>query len=210
MDPSSNGKGAKVVKQEQVIGAVAAGAAVTAFTTDAVYADPADFAGAFAGLGFGTNAAEVGMDYMYAIGSDLVPHIFGGYNWLKGNTILGVEVALHGNDTAFLGGEADYGLEGMWDIRARLGTTISDNTMLYGALGYWDADYLFYGDDDAGDASGYSLGIGFETNVGDNGLFVGGDVTFRNTNSSSPKDPSDDDKSPSDITTVSVRVGYRF
>jgi len=198
-----------MIKQEQILGVVAAGAAITAMTADSANADINDFAGPYVGLGFGTMAGEVGDDYMYAIGTALAFSGFGGYNWVNGNTLMGVELGVWANDTYPGGGGEGYGIEGMVDLRGRVGMSISDSTMLYGAAGLWQGDYQFYGADDGGSAFGFSIGVGFETNLS-NGMFVGGDVTMRSTTSADLNDPTDDDKSPDNVTTASVRVGFRF
>jgi len=198
-----------MINQEQIFGVVAAGAAITAMTADSANADVADFAGPYVGLGFGTMAGEVGDDYNYAIGTGLAFSGFGGYNWVNGNTLMGVELGLWSNDVYFGGGDGDYGIEGLIDLRGRLGMGIGENTMLYGAAGLWRGDYLFEFDEDGGTASGFSVGIGFETNLSNN-MFIGGDLTMRSTNWVSLNDPTDDDKSPDSVTTASVRVGFRF
>jgi outer membrane immunogenic protein len=197
-----------MISQEQIIGVVAAGAAITAMTADSASADINDFAGPYVGLGFGTMAGEVGDDYVYAIGSALAFSGFGGYNWVNGNTLMGVELGFWSTDSYYGGGSGDYGIEGLVDLRGRVGRAISDSTMVYGALGWWQGDYI-YEVDDGGTASGFSIGFGFETNVS-SGMFIGGDVTMRSTNSVNLIDPGDDDKSPDTVTTASVRVGFRF
>jgi outer membrane immunogenic protein len=198
-----------MISQEQIIGVVAAGAAVTAMTADSASADITDFAGPYAGLGFGTMAGEVGDDYVYALGSALAFSGFGGYNWVNGNTLMGVELGFWSNDIYYGGGDADYGIEGIIDLRGRVGMAIGENSMLYGAAGLWQGDYLFEFDDHGGSAFGFSVGIGFETNLSNN-MFIGGDLTMRSTTSVDLNDPTDDDKSPDTVTTASVRVGFRF
>ena len=196
-----------MVKQEQFIGAVAAGAALAAFSADTASADASDFAGAYVGLGFGTIAGTVGDDYNYAVGDQIIASAYGGYNWVNGDTIMGVELGFWTDDTYV--GYDEYGIEGLIDLRGRVGMMISDSTMLYGAAGLWQADYLFEGDEDGGSASGFSVGFGFETNFR-NGMFIGGDITMRSTSSVDLNDPGDDDKSPDNLTSASLRVGFRF
>jgi len=199
--------GETMVNHEHVIGFVAAGAALTAFSADTANADPADFAGPYAGLGFGTMAGTVGDDYRYAVGDQLIGSAYAGYNWLYGDTIIGAEIGFTGSDT--YNGYDVYGIEHLVDVRGRVGMSLSDNTMLFGSVGLWTADYLFYGNDDGGRATGYSVGLGFETNMS-NGMFIGGDVTMRSTSDVDLNDPGDDNKSPDHLTTATLRVGFRF
>lgn len=199
-----------MINQEQIFGVVAAGAALTAMSTDTANADPMAFAGPYVGLGFGTMAGTVGDDYDYAVGDQLIGSFFGGYNWVNSNGLIyGAEVAIWTNDTYFGGGSTDYGIEGMVDVRGRVGMSISDTSMLYGAAGVWQADYLFDYDNDGGTASGFSLGVGYET-IMNNGMFIGADVTMRSTTSVDLNDPTGDDKSPDTLTTASLRFGFRF
>jgi hypothetical protein len=194
-------------KQEQIFGVIAAGAALTAMTTNTASADPSDFEGAYVGLGFGTIGGQVGDDYLYAVGDQLVGSAFAGYNWSNGNMVYGGEVAIWSNDTYVA--DSEYGIENLIDLRGRVGMALSDTTMLYGSVGVWQADYLFYGEDDGGTAAGLSIGAGFET-IMSNGMFIGADVTMRSTSSADLNDPGDDDKSPSNLTTASLRFGFRF
>ena len=195
--------------QDKFVGVIATGAALTALTADNANADAMDFAGPYVGLGFGAIAGEVGDDYVYAVGTTVVPTAFGGYNWVHNNTILGVELGIWGTDEYCGGGDGDYGIEGLIDLRGRVGMVVGENTMVYGAAGWWQADCLFEGEADGGTASGFSIGVGFETNLS-NGMFIGGDVTTRSTSNVSLNDSGDDDKSPDNVTTASVRLGFRF
>jgi hypothetical protein len=41
-------------------------------------------------------------------------------------------------------------------------------------------------------------------------MFIGGDITMRSTSSVDLNEPGDDDKSPDNLTSASLRVGFRF
>lgn len=85
------------------------------------------------------------------------------------------------------GESADIELDDMWSVGVRLGYLLNEKTMLYGLLAYTEASF------DAGkldeivdidDFSGYSVGVGLETNL-HGGWFLKGEYRFTQLDSES-------------------------
>ncbi len=135
-----------------------------------------------------------------------VAGLFGGYNFVSGNLVYGVDVAIHSGidlDTGY----ADN-LKGLTDVRGRIGTVFG-NTFVYASVGYSFVDLgnpdTSEDDYNLGSDSGLSLGLGFETSLSDN-MFVGFDYTHRKLD----REWVEDKFEARDLNTATLRVGFRF
>ena len=100
----------------------------------------------------------------------------------------------------------------MVDLKARLGKVFG-KTLVYGSLGY-SMGGLTFGDGTGtlAKVDGLNIGAGFEAPIGARG-FLGGDITSRDLGPRGTNDlgdPSSNHLDSMNMTTVSVRVGFRF
>ncbi len=171
------------------------------------------FEGGYVGLGYGNLDGTVGGsasgnpiyddDYLYGIGHGAL-NLFGGYNFVNGQTLYGVEATFWADALTSSDDYDTHGLKELYDLKFRVGRIFGDS-LIYGSIGYTDSKANYYGSDAAssvyGDNSGLTFGGGFETNVTSR-MFVGADVTMRNVDSLKV--------GPDLVTSVSARIGYRF
>jgi hypothetical protein len=140
----------------------------------------ADVAGSYAGLSIGTYKGALPFyDEDYSIGSDATFGAFAGYNMkLSDKLYSGIEVAVsNGAQTDLSGYTDDYGISLMVDVKARVGTMLSQNTFAYGfagvSAGQMDANAGGYG------IFGTNIGVGAEVAVNDK-FSVGAEYIQRN------------------------------
>jgi outer membrane immunogenic protein len=188
---------------------IGSGAALLAGT--AVQAQ--DVGGFYGGVGVAANAGDFVADgndeYSFAGGPG--GSLFAGYNFVSGNLVYGAELAWsngadNSDNNPYIGE-----ITSLLDLRGRVGTMVG-NTMFYGALGYSVGDMeTDWNDATGGEVSGMNFGAGFESALSEK-MFVGGDITTRHLNGGgtlggAPGELYMDD---ANLTTVSVRLGFRF
>ena len=194
------------MKTKDAVGKVAlAGAAVTVGAAGAANADPADFAGLYAGLGFAAFNGSHGYEDYSIYATPPTIGVFGGYNHVMGNMVVGIELAFHANAINAPDDYYEYGLERLADLKLRAGPTVN-NLWIYGILGTSSAFQCSYQCSDTGystDVTGLAYGIGMETNVTDK-FFVGAEILAR--------DFEEEDKIGEYGPTMSltIRGGFRF
>lgn len=188
--------------------AFASGAAVLAGMAGTAQAQ--DLNGFYGGLS--ANKAIGGdLQWTYYGGGDdfggTAAGVFLGYNFaLSNGWVAGTELAF--SESYDLDNYSGIQLESVIDLKARLGKTFG-SSYVYGVLGYSSADvnvqnappYM------QADGSGVSYGLGVETNIGSNG-FIGGEILRRNIDAKN----SDlyNAYKVDDLTTLSIRAGFRF
>lgn len=199
-----------MARTDVAVRVIGSGAAILAGSVGLVQAQ--DVGGFYGGLGIGANGgdfADDGDEYSFSGGPGA--SLFAGYNVVSGNLVYGGEIAWmdgaeSSDDNLYLGQ-----ITSLIDLKGRVGTMVG-NTMLYGSLGYSmgdvSVDWLGVG---GGDVSGFTLGAGFETAVGEN-MFIGGDFTARNLNAggSIAGVPTEEYIDDVNLSTVSIRMGFRF
>lgn len=181
-------------------------------TSAAGFAQAQDVAGLYAGASVGVNSGSYSDRYgdEYTVESHPAAGAFMGYNMVSGNLVYGAEFAWTNQVQDIDQYDLD-GISNLFDLRGRVGALFG-STLVYGALGYSFGAAYGYGDID-GSFSGYNIGVGFEMPLGNNG-FLGGDLTTRFMDASGTmnggSDLLSDYVSDLNLTTVSVRLGFRF
>jgi hypothetical protein len=201
-----------MAKTDVAVRVIGGGAALFAGSTGLAQAQ--DVAGFYGGIGVGANAGEYLAfgDDEYSFDGGPVSSLFAGYNLVSGNLVYGGELVLSGK----AGTKDDDGLytgtiRNMIDLKGRVGTMVG-NTLLYGSLGYTVGDVVVEVEDESGgDVSGFNFGVGFESAINEK-IFVGGDVTKRNLDGGGTLfgGPGEQYMDDVDLTTVSIRLGFRF
>lgn len=140
--------------------------------------------------------------------------MFAGYNMVTASGLVyGGELSLtqgatfDDNDLYSAEGQLNH----MIDLRGRLGKVFG-STLVYGALGYSMGSLDWVGGGEMAKVGGINYGVGFETAIGQRG-FAGVDVTRRDLEPRGTNeygDPSSNYVESLNMTTVSVRVGFRF
>lgn len=201
-----------MAKTDVVVRMIGGGAALLAGSAGLAHAQ--DVAGWYGGIGVGANAGDFvafGSDE-YSFDGGPVGSLFAGYNLVSGNLVYGAELALSGKaGTNDADGLYTGTISNMIDLKGRVGTMVG-NTMFYGSLGYTIGDMAVEVDDETGgDVSGVNFGVGFEAAVNDK-IFIGGDVTKRNLDGGGTLygGPGEEYMDDVDLTTVSIRMGFRF
>lgn len=141
--------------------------------------------------------------------------LFIGYNTMRGDMLVGGELramSFSDGDTVELVPGAPglmtfkVGLGEIYELRARVGTQVSDKAMVYGALGMargsLDATACFLGicGTTSYNDTAPTAGLGLEYDLSDK-TFVGADYTMRQFEFSGED---------VDVNTLTVRLGYRF
>jgi hypothetical protein len=200
-----------MAKTDVAVRMIGGGAALLAGSAGLAQAQ--DVAGWYGGIGVGANAGDfVALGDEYSFDGGPVASLFAGYNVVSGNLVYGGELALSGK----AGTDDEDGLyagtiSNMIDLKGRLGTMVG-TTLFYGSLGYTVGDMAVEVDDETGgDVSGFNFGVGFESAVNDK-IFVGGDITKRNLDGGGTLygGPGEQYMDDIDLTTVSIRLGFRF
>ncbi|WP_374643544.1 outer membrane protein [Tabrizicola sp.] len=191
--------------KEVALKVIGSGAAMLAGSAGLSHAQ--DVGGWYAGAGLGAATGDFstfgddGYSFDGTVGS-----IFAGYNVVSGNMVYGGELAWNGG----VQGDSAYvdRIGSILDLKGRLGTIVG-STLVYGSLGYSLGTFEYGGE--SGDFNGFSLGAGFEMPFNDNGFF-GADVTTRNMSGDGEIGgvPATDYIDDAQLTTVSIRLGFRF
>ena len=201
-----------MAQTDMAVRVIGGGAAIIAGSAGLAQAQ--DVGGFYAGLGISGNAGDFiafGNDE-YSIDGGPEGSLFAGYNFVSGDMIYGLEFsALTGAEAG--GSESLYtgSIPTLYDLKGRVGTMVGQ-TMLYGSLGYSFGEVVErYSGEGDGDVSGLSIGAGFETSLTGN-MFLGGDVTHRDLDVGGTLfgDPAEDYMGDHKLTTVSIRIGFRF
>lgn len=189
------------------------GSGAVALTGTAGVAQAQDVAGFYGGVGLSYPSGEVDSPWgdSYPIASGGLGSMFAGYNMVSaGGLVYGGELSIIPS-----GGEVgDYYIDHinqMLDIRGRLGKVFG-STLVYGALGYSVGSFDSSFGTEMAKVDGFNVGVGFETPISENG-FIGGDVTHRNLGPRGENefgDPSSNYVDSFNMTTISVRLGFRF
>lgn len=192
-------------KSDVAVRVIGSGAAILAGATG--FAQAQDVGGFYGGVAIGTDTGDFeSYDNSFGIESGSTSSVFAGYNVVSGNLVYGGEVAWRG------GFDADNGyvdsVGSLVDLKGRLGTMVG-NTLVYGSLGYSLGSFDAEGE--SADLEGMNFGAGFEMPLSENGFF-GGDITSRNldANGEIDGDPAGQYMDNVKLTTVSVRLGFRF
>ncbi|KEO50798.1 outer membrane protein [Thioclava pacifica] len=187
--------------------AFASGAAVLAGMASTAQAQ--DVAGLYGGLSYNLPVAGDMKFIGYSSDSYGVNGsqggIFFGYNFaLANNWVAGGEIAYstgYGVDRY-----SEFEIKDVVDLKARFGKTFG-TTLVYGVVGYSMADVDVKNAPVGGsDGNGASFGLGFETGIGSKG-FIGAEVLKRHLGA---KVDEYYGYKIDDMTTVSVRAGFRF
>lgn len=185
---------------------------VTPVATEGYAGPENNFGGLYLGVGYGVMAGELGYDeYRYAGDTEGAFTVFGGYNFVFNDWVIGGDVAWW-SDTNYNSQGVHYGFDGLVDLRLRVGYTFAsmlpvDNIMFYGSVGWFQVDYEGWGGGGYdGTADGWSLGGGIEANVTDR-FFVGADVNWRWDTDDGNNNYS---KFHAPLTTVAIRGGFRL
>jgi len=198
-------------KSDVAARAIGGGVAILAGTAGLAQAQ--DVGGFYGGLGIVANGGDFVAfgDDEYSFAGGPAGSLFAGYNVVSGNLVYGAELALsngveNGDETPYIGN-----ITSLIDLKGRVGTMVG-NTLFYGSLGYSMGDVeRVYEDGTGGEVSGMNFGAGFESAVGEK-MFVGGDITSRHMNGGGTLngEPGELYMDDVNLTTVSVRVGFRF
>ncbi|TAG17326.1 MAG: hypothetical protein EAZ40_12285 [Rhodobacterales bacterium] len=201
-----------MAKSDVAVRVIGGGAALLAGSAGLAQAQ--DVAGWYGGVGVGAKAGDFlafGNDE-YSFDGGPGGSLFAGYNFVSGNLVYGAELGLNGKaksddpDAIYAGS-----ISNLIDLKGRLGTVVG-NTLFYGSLGYTVGDMeVEFDGESGGDVSGINFGAGFETSVTDN-IFIGGDITKRNLDGGGTLygGPAENYMDDIDLTTVSIRLGFRF
>lgn len=201
------------------------GAGAAAIGMSAGQTDAQGMEGFYGGLSFGTALTSdidgiFGPDYSFDFqgGSG---GIFAGYNvaigdnWFVGGELSYTQGFDLGEDGPF--GPDPYGfadLEDIFDARIRFGTTF-DRASVYTAFGVTMAQAPNFVDSGKGSiprnvaTSGLSIGVGMEYALSEN-FFLGGEVVHRQFQAELEGFPGNRRFPGADLTTLSVRAGFRF
>lgn len=170
-----------------------------------------DFQGAYAGLSYtkGSGSADSFGDTYSFDGN--AGGGFVGYNFVQGDWLFGAELAFSsGGFDSYYPNSAPYMRpENVRDLKLRAGRVFG-KTVVYGVLGRSTMDVEMFADSNSlanGDASATTLGLGFETSIG-NKAFVGGEYLTRDLDLSSG--PAYYAQDGAKLNTLSLRVGLRF
>ena len=199
-------------KTETTMRLACSGAALLAGITSSAQAQ--DVNGFYGGLGLSLPSGSVDFSYdgRYSLNGSALGSAFAGYNAVSsGGLVYGGEIAVpQGADVD--GAYGTPGINAMVDLKGRMGKVFG-KTLVYGSLGYSMGSATWNdGTGTMAKVGGVNLGAGFETPLGARGFF-GGDITSRNLNPTGTNDNGDLSSSyvdSMDMTTVSVRVGFRF
>ncbi len=203
-------------KTETTVRVIGSGAAALAGTVGIAQAQ--DFAGFYGGVGVSMPSGEQTLPFgpTYSLDGSAVGSVFAGYNLVsQGGLVYGAELAVtQGSDFDMGGPYGGFGQSTnyMVDLKGRLGKVFG-TTLAYGSLGYSFSSIMWPGSTDAmAKVGGVNFGAGFEVPISANG-FIGGDVTQRflgpwGTNAFG--DPSSNYVDSLNMTTISVRLGFRF
>ena len=147
--------------------------------------------------GFGHEDGDPPEDF--DIDASTVFGAFAGYNFQNGSMIYGGEVRyLHLDiDDPVTG----FTMDSVLDLRARLGTALGENFMLYGAVGFSTADATGAANIDM---TGFNFGVGAEYNISES-FFLGLDLTGRQLEGSTAGFDYE-----ADVNTLTLRAGLRF
>ena len=145
---------------------ISAGAGADIETRDIVGAadDGSDLRAELSGLGGGNVGGSLGIGADYQLSDGLLVGIWGRYDWSNHQT----EVSASFNGDEFSG--ELLSLDRAWMVGGRLGYALSDDSLIYGLLGYGQFEFndlTFFAVDDALQVNmpkfeGVSLGVGFE------------------------------------------------
>jgi outer membrane immunogenic protein len=200
-----------MAKSDVAVRVIGGGAALMAGSVGLAQAQ--DVGGFYGGLGVGAN----GGDFL-AFGSDEYSFsggpggsLFAGYNVVSGNLVYGGEISwMNGAESSdnipYIGK-----IDSLIDLKGRVGTMVG-STLFYGSLGYSVGDVSQdWSGAGGGDVSGFNLGAGFETAISDK-MFIGGDFTMRNLDAGGSIDgvPTEEYMDDVNLSTVSIRMGFRF
>ena len=173
-------------------------------TGGAAMADPADWAGFYAGGMYSANGGEFSYaDDDYDIDLSNAGG-FVGFNAAFGSVVVGLEYGL-----SFGAASSDYAsLSDVQDLRVRVGTTFGD-AFVYGAVGASSGFVSAVGPVTPDyDVSGVSYGVGVDYAVTDQ-LFVGLDYTVRDM-AGGEDGPGGSYVDVRSMSSISIRVGYKF
>lgn len=208
------------------------GAALAAGSLALQPAEAQGIEGPYAGLSLGLATGQPDASPYYSF-SGAVAGAFVGYNALMGDSmggslVVGPELVWHNRANITAGGGmlvpfdlfyGDMSFRNIVDLRLRVGQTFGDS-LVYGAIGWSRATASGGGKmgkfpvvlatkgpirPRSSTVSGLNLGLGFETGLG-NGMFVGGDVTYRRLGNSFNGKMG----GSGNLTTATLRVGLRF
>lgn len=139
-------------------------AAIVAVCSLPLAAQAQDWTGLYGGLNYGISNSGSGL----AGSNDKTYGGFVGYNFDLGGGVAGVELGYSDpNKTLSGGGE----LKDQFELKGRYGFGLGDQGLLYGTVGYLQADVST-----GGTAKGYLVGVGYDHMLTDN-VFIGGELT---------------------------------
>lgn len=174
------------------------------------------WAGFYGGLGYNLSASGKLEEHtaLYDTDSDAGKPLefFAGHNWVRNNTVFGLEVST-GPGEIWEEGDEFYGMNSMMDVRARIGHG-SDAWLVYGFLSAGVGDY-WHGDEfDTASTSSFGAGIGAAYLVNPN-IFIGTELALRRHDttedlSGKGKGGGAWNENGADIRTLSVKVGFLF
>ncbi len=198
-------------KAETTMRLACSGAALLAGFSSSAQAQ--DVNGFYGGVGGAVPSGSVDLGFSgYSISGSALGSVFAGYNVVSASGLVyGGELAVtQGTDVS--GAYGDFGTKPMVDVKGRLGKVFG-KTLVYGSLGYSMGSLTWSsGSGTMAKVGGMNIGVGFEAPIGARG-FLGGDITSRDLKPRGTNeygDPSSNYVDSMNMTTVSVRVGFRF
>ena len=139
-------------------------AALIALCALPLAAQAQDWTGAYGGLSYGISNSGNGL----AGNNDNSYGGFVGYNFAVGGGIAGVELGYSDPNKTLTGGGD---LKDQFELKGRYGFALTDQGLLYGTVGYLQADVST-----GGSAKGYLVGAGYDHMLTDN-MFIGAELT---------------------------------
>lgn len=187
-----------------------AGGSVTvdpAPAADTASAVSSDWSGPYVGLTYGRGSGRItNINYTYDVADGTLTGFLLGYNYQRRSVVLGAELSQStGSGLMAVPGAGDNDFfEALHDVRARLGYVVG-KALLYGSLGYTEADLTVENGLGEYTMTGMSYGVGIDYKVTDR-VFVGVDYTRRNVT----LDWYSQDDIEASLDVLSLRAGLRF
>lgn len=187
-----------------------AGGSVTVDSAPAADANPAvsaDWSGPYVGLTYGRGSGWINDVFIpYDVADGTLTGFLLGYNYQRGSLVFGAELSQStGSGLMIVPGAGDNDFfEALHDVRARLGYVVG-KALLYGGVGYTEADLTVENGLGEYTMSGMSYGVGIDYKVTDR-VFVGVDYTRRNVT----LDWITEDDVEASLDVLSLRAGLQF
>lgn len=180
-----------------------------ALSAGGVLAEPASWAGFYAGAQYGTTDSDVqylsgGIPVATADMGGKLYGAFAGYDFQNGNIVYGAEIAFSATDVA-LDANPNNNFSSFVDVKGRLGYAFEE-VLFYGVAGYTSSNWTNAGTDVRAD--GFAYGVGADYRISD-AFAVGAEYLVRDMETGVISAPPPETMETR-FGTFSVRASYRF